>query len=78
MNEVYMFDYVTAARSAGISPQDLDRLRLAVRAEYPHDDMMFELRLLRTIKAISGGYVTVDQALSDSIGGDLPKPAHQV
>jgi hypothetical protein len=59
------FDYGKVADEAGISPRKLTRLEVAVRREFPRDDMMFELHILRVCTAIRDGYVTIDEALAD-------------
>ncbi len=57
------FDYERVAREARIADDDLNRLRESVRADYPNDDMLYELRLLRTCDAIKEGWCTVAEAL---------------
>lgn len=57
------FDYERVAREAGIADDDLNRLRESVRADHPNDDMLYELRLLRTCKAIKRGRCTIAEAL---------------
>ncbi len=58
------FDYETVAREAGIPPAALEALRALVRRDFPDDDMMFELYLLRSCKAIGDGHVTLEAALA--------------
>jgi hypothetical protein len=60
------FNYERVAAEAGISQDDLERLRARVRADYPNDDMLYELRLLRTCKAIKSGACTVAETLEES------------
>lgn len=57
------FDYQSVAKKAGIPPQKLDALCQIVRQEFPQDDMMFELHLLRACTAIQRGHTTIDEAL---------------
>ena len=57
------FDYETVATQAGITPAELGALRQRVRADHPDDDMMAELRLLRTCRAIASGQCTGAEAL---------------
>ncbi len=57
------FDYESVAREAAIREEDLDELRRAIRHEYPHDDMMFELHMLRACRAVRDGDITLEQAL---------------
>lgn len=60
---MYFFDYEKVAREAGISAADLDALCRLVREDYPTDDMMFELRVMRTCRAIGDGFTTVGRVL---------------
>ena len=57
------FDYEKTAKKAGIPSDKLEALRQIVRQEFPHDDMMYELHLLRACRAIQQGHVTIDQAI---------------
>lgn len=57
------FDYKSVAKQASISPQKLDALQKLVRQEFPQDDMMYELHLLRACMAIQQGHTTIDEAL---------------
>ena len=59
------FDYARAAKAANIPARALARLRAIVRAEFPEDDMLFELHMLRVCMAIRDGQLTLDDALSD-------------
>lgn len=61
------FDYVGVAEQAGISGADLSAIEAAVQADYPSpfDLMLFELRMLRTCRAIASGAATVQDALRD-------------
>ncbi len=52
------FDYKAAAKEAGLNPSQLARLCKAIREEFPHDDMQFELHVLRTCMAIKDGKVS--------------------
>ena len=56
------FDYETAARQAGISPDGLATLCELIREEFPSDDMMYELHVLRACLAIRDGHLSLDQA----------------
>ncbi|MGI9862886.1 hypothetical protein SDD30_16025 [Moorella naiadis] len=47
------FDVEKVVKSTGINAADFDRLAKAVRQEFPDDEMMFELHLMRAIKAES-------------------------
>ena len=58
-----VFDYVTAAKRVGISPEDLERLIALTRAEFPSDEMMVELHVLRAILAVERGDATLREIL---------------
>lgn len=63
-----MFDYVTVARRAGVSEAQLERLCALVRAEFPSDEMMAELHVLRALLAIERGDTTLEEVLSQPAG----------
>ena len=53
----------TIAREANIPPDKLQELRQLVRREFPQDDMLYELHLLRICMAIKQGFVTIAEAI---------------
>ena len=57
------FDYQSVAAEAGIPHGKVQQLAQLVRSEFPFDDMMYELHMLRACMAIRDGYVTIDEAL---------------
>jgi len=57
------FDYEAVAREAKISEDKLQLLAKTVRDEFPIDDMMYELHLMRVCSAIQSGYVSLEEAL---------------
>ena len=59
-----IFDYLTAAQRAGIPQDKLERLCALVRAEFPSDELMAELHILRAILAIEHGDTTLDEILN--------------
>lgn len=58
------FDYEKISREAGISDEDLSAICEAMREEFPSDDMMWELHILRACMAIRDGRLTIEQATS--------------
>ena len=58
------FDYEEVAREAHIPARKLKELRRLIKREFPRDEMMYELHLLRACMAIRKGVVTLQQALS--------------
>ena len=57
------FDYEAVAREAKIPAEKLSALAKGVREEFPTDDMMYELHLMRVCSAIQAGYVSLEEAL---------------
>jgi hypothetical protein len=58
-----VFDYVVAAKRAGIGPEGLEWLVALTRAEFPRDEMMVELHVLRTLQAVERGDVSLSEVL---------------
>jgi hypothetical protein len=68
------FDYEGVAREAGVPDELLKTWRDGFALEYPGDDMMIELRLLRACNAAQGGadrLASVAQALEEEFSGEL-------
>ncbi len=59
-----LFDYRTLADRLGIPAERLRELEALVREQYVGDEMMVELRLLRTLRAIEDGAVTLADAIA--------------
>lgn len=57
------FDYESVAREAGLSDSQVSALCRLMRAEFPRDDMLYELHVLRACYAIRDGWITFDQAV---------------
>jgi hypothetical protein len=57
------FDYEKMANEAKIPADKLAELCQLVRREFPRDEMMYELHLLRICMAIKDGLVSVEEAL---------------
>jgi hypothetical protein len=57
------FDSEKLAHEADIPPDKLEKLRQLIRRDFPKDDMMYELHLLRACMAIKSGVSTIEQAL---------------
>lgn len=62
-----IFDYIAAARRAGIAPDRLERLSALIRSEFPSDEMMAELHILRAILSIQRGETTLDDILRQEV-----------
>ena len=46
-----MFDINKAIKDSGISRVELSRLQKEVKNDYPHDQLLYELHLIRALKA---------------------------
>jgi len=57
------FDYEQVAREAKIPADKLTELCRLVRQEFPWDEMMYELHVLRACLAIRDGHVTLEEVL---------------
>ncbi len=58
-----IFDYPAVAKRVGIPDERLTRLCHLVREEFPNDDMLFELHVLRALLAVESGQVTLEELL---------------
>ena len=59
------FDYQSLAGKAQISPAQLARIVERVRHDYPEDQMLRELHVLRACRAIRDRQVTIEQVLGE-------------
>ncbi|MDQ1329187.1 MAG: hypothetical protein QG641_2476 [Candidatus Poribacteria bacterium] len=66
MNPEY-FDYISIAKKCNISEDTLKKLEDIERKEFPRDQMMFELHMLRMIKSIDRGSVKPEEILNEAI-----------
>ncbi|HLW78810.1 MAG TPA: hypothetical protein VKU44_04340 [Terriglobia bacterium] len=57
------FDFERMAREAHVPPEKLDDLSHMMRQDFPRDEMMYELHLLRACMAIREGVLTLEEAL---------------
>lgn len=57
------FDWQKTAQEAQIPPEKVEELSHLIRREFPHDEMMFELHVLRACAAIRDGALTLEEAL---------------
>ena len=57
------FDCESVAREAGITGPQLEALRGLIKQEFPKDQMMHELHLLRACMAIRRGVSSLEEAL---------------
>jgi hypothetical protein len=71
------FEYRRLAERLGIAPEVLRELESLVRAQYGQDEMMVELRMLRTLRAIEAGSLTAADAIAE-FRADLTHPAASI
>ena len=57
------FNFENVAGEAGISPEKLREIQERTRREFPRDEMMYELHVLRTCMAVRDGYIKLDDAV---------------
>lgn len=57
------FDFETVAQKAAIPEEKLGKLCKLVREDFPRDDMMYELHVLRACLAVSEGRINIDEAI---------------
>lgn len=57
----HYFDFIPIAREAEISPAILARICDTMRREFRHDDMMYELHVLRVCMAVRDGLVSLNE-----------------
>ncbi len=62
-----MFDVEKLKKESALPPDDLARLEAQLREEFPGDEMMLELHLLRVLIAIKEGWITIDEALAETV-----------
>ncbi|EKD51160.1 MAG: hypothetical protein ACD_62C00326G0003 [uncultured bacterium] len=57
-----MYDVDTILGRLKLSQQLVDKIKKEARQEFPHDEMMFELHVLRTANAIKHGLLTPNKS----------------
>jgi hypothetical protein len=60
------FDYESVAREARLTPEQLRRVAETVRRDYPFDEMLFELHVMRACRAIRDGAVTLAEVIGET------------
>ena len=58
------FDFEKVAHEARIPSDKLAAISRSVRQDFPHDDMMHELHLLRACLAVRDGHATLEEVLA--------------
>jgi hypothetical protein len=60
---VEYFDYIVVAKRCKISDEILKKLEDLERQEFPRDQMMFELHMLRMLRGIEQGFLKPEEIL---------------
>ena len=60
------FDYKQKGSELGLGPDEIRQLEESVQRDYPGDAMMQEIRMMRTLRAIQDGLVTVSNVLEEA------------
>ena len=61
-----IFDLERIRKESSLSSTELAQLEEEIRREFENDEMMFELHLMRAIRAIKEGWVALEGALQKS------------
>jgi len=61
---MYYFNFKKVACDAGFPEDKLNKLCYYIRQEFPKDDMMYELHVLRACMAIKNGYVKLEDVIA--------------
>jgi hypothetical protein len=62
---MYYFDYEKVSQEARIPADKMEILRRMMREEFPKDEMMYELHLLRACMAIKEGLISIEEAIGE-------------
>ncbi len=57
-----MYDIEAAFKRSGLTLEEFERIKSEVRSDFPNDDMMFELHIIRILNAIKKGYWRVENS----------------
>ena len=62
-----MFDVERLKIESGLEPHKLVRLEESIKEEFKGDEMMFELHFVRVLSALRKGWISLEDAFSQSI-----------
>ena len=51
-----MYDIEAAFKSSGLTHEEFEKIKSEVRSDFPNDEMMFELHVIRILNAIKKGH----------------------
>ena len=66
MTAPYYLSYRQPATEAGINAEQLAMIEKMFRMDYPDDDMLFELHMLRVCQAVKDGRASLDVILREA------------
>lgn len=66
MTAPHYFSYRQPATEAGINAEQLAMIEKMFRMDYPDDDMLFELHVLRVCQAVKDGRASLDVILREA------------
>jgi len=66
MPDSQYFDYPSAARDAGMTDDQLRLIEKLFRSEYPNDQMLFELHVVRACLSIKAGRMDLEAVRRDA------------
>lgn len=56
-----MFNLIEMRKQSGLSDREFEQLENETRAEFPHDEMLYELHLVRALDALRNGWISKEQ-----------------
>ncbi|MHA2033549.1 MAG: hypothetical protein ACW99Q_29630 [Candidatus Kariarchaeaceae archaeon] len=57
-----IYDVEAAFKKSGLSKAEIQRIKHQVRKDFPNDDMMYELHIIRILNAMRKGYWKLDDS----------------
>jgi hypothetical protein len=57
-----IYDVEAAFKKSGLSKAEIQRIKRQVRKDFPNDDMMYELHIIRILNAMKKGYWKLDDS----------------
>jgi hypothetical protein len=54
--DTLLFDYQSLSKTLNVQPEIVQEIEKQVRTEFPDDEMLMELHVLRTIKSYVSGH----------------------
>jgi len=53
---IMMYDIEAAYKNSSLTPEEFEKIKSEVRSDFPNDEMMFELHVIRILNAIKKGH----------------------